>query len=465
MGIGPDLWGHFQNFERVTFGACSDSHFSVKGIKVKSPSNAADPRPVDSRPSTKIQTHSIESEEFSSSSSIGFNDDVSSLSENVPQLILQCSSVLSSGIYCRLLKRCLLATAVVVEDAILNNSRRNHAEIQKECSSISAGFSSLPRGSVSMSEKSKKASNRAALSSSFSCPTSSSSSSSSPPSSSPSSFPSSSSSFPSSSSSSSFPSSSSSSDQYLSFVPGGGAAEMGWSSLWRLVALQLNRELNPATATNSCSPQNSSQNNTCLLSHCAVQDDAQSVQHIGADSDRMYTEMKSDVNDDKPTSDKKTEEKAKQNEELNYLKLKSKTFTTKMSPLADIIASDIVSRIMRTYNMVQEEGSSLTTRTQSQSSNKLYRRALKTTIHFCSALSHAYAQIPKQLLLNASQNNGNNKITKKCENIWKIWCDHYEHNLCPENAEYSVDAKNVPGRLGLISALGNGAEGSIEFDW
>ena len=135
---------------------------------------------------------------------------------------------------------------------------------------------------------------------------------------------------------------------------------------------------------------------------------------------------------------------------------KSKSLRDILTPLVDLLAEALMSRIILTHRTSPHTPTNNALESEDLSPGCV--KAVQSCIKFCTLLSQSYAEVPRQLLINASCCAGTSKMSRKTETMWRTWCDHYEQNFSEESKEYSASAKNVPGRLGLISPLGRKKE-------
>ena len=388
-----NIWGHFMGLERVTFGSQSNTYYRVAGLKQES-INGTDihcdencsPVTAESK-STLTDTYLMEANHIdvelnpptmkgmsSESGTIHNNYDKSESSKLsshrdtiAPQLILQCSSSLTSTLYCRLIQRCLLATVRISEEFSLPNS--SVAGISTSLQSVST----LPHSSSTPLDQP---------------------------------------SHPRSSSTSSASSSSSNNTPSVVWVPGAGAAEMGWSALWGVMSQKITTRLHSEIA---------------------------GLNYVSSQTKIVPKEMPGRI-----------------------------TFLEILDPLADILIDSILHRIKQKYHFIHLKTLSADKLCKespvNRGCNPQYARAVQHFIEFSTLLSHAYAEIPKLLLLNASSGvDGTHRISKNAENIWSHWKDHYMTNPTECNANPLIDisesdSKSDPlccsGRLGLVCPFG-----------
>ena len=173
----------------------------------------------------------------------------------------------------------------------------------------------------------------------------------------------------------------------------------------------------------------------------------------------LNSQFDADINSDHSIDNKNNNENNSDNENSNFVKESytkcntpfkekqqcNKSFQTIIRPIADKIANQIISNILKSHG--------LTIKYKKLILNKkeyvIYLKALSTCIQICTLFSAAYVQVPRTILYNAqkSHNNGINKISKKSEIIWKLWMSHYE---LEERVEGLNGYTGGAGRLGLI---------------
>ena len=304
------------------------------------------------------------------------------------QLVLQSNSVISSNIYCRLIRRCLTAAIRIADDAIRSNSKRYVASTPP---TTSQSFSSFPSTST------------ASFTPQSSIPTSS---------------------FPSSTSSNSKlntaceRNSDEINENTSVWVPGGGAAEMGWSALWGSVSSILTNNLNSQCNVNSNNMNDCNDNN-----------------------ERNYDENNVSNNNDNFS----LESQRKCNTIVEVDQLRNKSYQTIIRPIAVKIANRIISNILNSHGFKNKYEKLILNKKE----NVIYFKTVRTCVQICTLFSDAYVQVPRTMLYNAqkSHQNGPNVISKKSEIIWKLWRSHYELEVRVEELK---DYTGGTGRLGLI---------------
>jgi hypothetical protein len=452
-----NTWGNFNGMERVTFGSKSDIYYKLRGIsctnEVKEVVGSGKISDVTVNGSgeavaewncyLKKNEDERESERYIAGDKVGGEriekerkrngERVDKVSSIIPQLVLQCSSKLTSGISVRLLKRCLLATIKAVEDS--HSSSFVNPKPTSTCDSNSSPSSNLNPNPYSLFP----------------------SSSSLPP------FSSSSSSFPSTTSTSSSPpcspnpTPSSSSSKPLKWVPGGGAAEMGWSALWSMIADQLDSYLKLQLSNSSSCPINLGANSRFNTN--ASGSNNHSTDNSNSNSNNNNTDNSKsnpDINKSKPVYISSSN--------INKSNAANKTpgdrsFHEILLPLVETLSETILQTINQKHPHPNPNPAASidninknNSKAVSLSGSLTYSAncaALHYTIEICHLLAIGYAEVPRQLLLNASTKG--NKISKKTEDIWKVWKEHY---LGKKNViECSFDLKCTPGRLGLVSVI------------
>lgn len=305
------------------------------------------------------------------------------------QLVLQSNSIISSNIYCRLIRRCLTAAIRIDDDAMRSNSKR-HTTSTPPTSSPS--FSSFPPTSTA--------------------------------------------SFPQSSSiSTSFPSTSTSTSKLNTayerkrneinestsvWVPGGGAAEMGWSALWGSVSSILTNHMNSQCNMNS--------NNTNEYNDFDNNKWNHSENNVSNNSDNFLLESQ-----------------RKCNIIFEVDQLCNKSYQTIIRPIAVKIAHRIISNILNSHGFKDKYEKQILNKKE----NIIYFKSVRTCVQICTLFSDAYVQVPRTMLYNAqkSHQNGPNVISKKSENIWRLWRSHYELEVRVEELKIYTGGT---GRLGLI---------------
>ena len=387
---GSNIWGYFKGLERVTFGAQSNTYYRIAGLKEES-TNRTDIHCYENTFPLAAVSKSLFSDSYLMESSHanveqspptkkGTASGNGPTNKNyhqseppkaysyrdtmAPQLILQCSSSLTSTLYCRLIQRCLLATIKISEEASLPQSSEAGTAISPHL---------VPTSPFSPSTSIDQPS------------------------------------YPRSSSTSS---SSSNDIRCMKWVPGAGAAEMGWSALWGLM------------------------------------------------SQKMATRLHSEIAGLKDVSSQKSFASTEIQERI--------TFVAILDPLVDILIDTIMLRMRQRYHFIYLKPSSADKPCEESSvnggCNSQYAKAVQTFIEFSTLLSHAYAEIPKLLLLNASFGvGGMHRKSRSAEKIWSYWKDHYVKNSteCNANPHYNISKSDInngsqcsSGRLGLVCPFG-----------
>jgi hypothetical protein len=389
-------WGRFQGLERVTFGNRSDTYFRIQGVipkaymlsKDDSHSGEASTM-IQNKSTSEVLTDVAEDNggEYGRQKCVeGFN------SEGVAnQLVLQCQSVLSSGIYCRLMKRCLTATVKMADSA---GQRSEKSFPSSSSSSFSTSSSSSSSSSSSLESRND-------------------------------------------------------SINTTCWVSGGGAAEMGWSSLWGLVSHRLTGMLQSRKADKSSNRKQIPREGPGSCESKVV-------------GEVTWDQIKRGVGGP-PVVDKEDEGRQSSGIESSTADCadasdipNSRSFREVITPLADLLSEALMNRIVLTHRTSPQAATNNSLESEGLSTGCV--KAVQSCIKFCTLLSHSYAEIPRQLLINASYSASTTKMSRKTELIWRTWCNHYEQNSALVSAEYSTSPKNVPGRLGLISPLGKKKE-------
>ena len=419
-GKGLPSWGIFTGLDRVTYGTKSDTYYKIQNVKslssVKKPLEVFQgsddsvfstgklmknitPKNVLESSNKKFdrfdENLQMENEVLGSAGvrkekdeegilgrdggergERGGEEDDGVESVMARQLVLQSNSIISSNIYCRLMKRCLQAAIKVADDAITYGSTNSTAS----ASSSSSSSSSHP-----------------SFASSSSIPT-----------------------FP--------PSSSSQSNSLLhgatcrnsskinviasNWVPGGGAAEMGWSALWGSISSILTTRLNSQFIPD-CSVGNNNRSRSNNKNHNDNRDN------------NSYCEINNNnhKNNENDTSlSDKIHGKCSTpfEEELRS----NKSFQTIIRPIAEKIADQINFKILNSHGLYTKFKESKLNRKE----HTIYFKAVRTCIQICTLLSNAYLQVPRTILCNAqtSHNNGRSFLSKRSEFLWKLWRSHYE---------------------------------------
>ena len=309
------------------------------------------------------------------------------------QLVLQSNSVISSDIYCRLIRRCLTATIKIADDAIRSNSKRYTTSTPP---TSSPSFSSFPSTST------------ASFTPSSSIPTSA--------------FPSSTSSTAKLNTACEMGKNSDEINENTSnasvWVPGGGAAEMGWSALWGSVSSILTNHLN---------------------SQCNV--NSNNMNDYNNYNKRNHNENNVSNNNDNFS----LESQRKCNTIVEVDPERNKSYQTIVRPIAVKIANKIISNILNSHGFKNKYEKQILNKTE----NIIYFKTVLTCVQMCTLFSDAYIQVPRTMLYNAqkSHQNGPDVISKKSEIIWKLWRSHYELEVRVEELK---DYTGGTGRLGLI---------------
>ena len=322
------------------------------------------------------------------------------------QLVLQSNSTISANIYCRLIKRCLTATIKVADDAIKSNSMR---------------YPAFAHSSSSSSSISNFTSSHPSFPSSSSIPTISSSSSSSQ------------------SNSSLYGATCGNSHKMneiaSNWVPGGGAAEMGWSALWGSVSSILTIQLNSQFSANfTCD-----NNKKIKRKNIYTSDNDNMVNNV------YYEESKNSNKNNEDETNFSDKIHGKCNTSFEEEQRRKESFQTIISPIAQKIADQISAKILNSHGLCTKfEESKL-----NKKENIIHFKAVRTCIQICTLLSDAYLQVPRTILNNAqtSHSKGRSLTSKKSEIFWKLWRSHYELG---ERVAELKDYTGGTGRLGLI---------------
>ena len=182
----------------------------------------------------------------------------------------------------------------------------------------------------------------------------------------------------------------------------------------------------------------------------------------GLISEKMASRLHSDLSNMKDFIDNAIVEvesgSLKGSERVSFLEI--------LDSLANTLIETIIQRIKQKFLCSQSELSSCKNSEGSARDwipNSQYIKAIQHFIEFSTLLSHAYAEVPKLLLSNASSNLGGvNKVPRRSENIWSHWRDHYTKTSREESSgqvlkdstfNSSFDSQNHPGRLGLVCPL------------
>jgi hypothetical protein len=439
-GKGFPSWGIFTGLDRVTYGKKSDTYYKIQNVKNSSSVKKQLERiqgSIDSLFSRGESMENAPSKNILESSNKKFdNIDENSKMENevigsaevrkekegedilvrdggergegeeddgvessmARQLVLQSNSIISSNIYCRLIKRCLTAAIKVADDAITSRSMYN-TSFGPASSSSSSSNPSFPSSSIPTFPPSFSSQSNSFLQSR------------------------------------SRRNSSKINERASNWVPGGGAAEMGWSALWRSISSILTTRLNSQFNANfSCDNNNRSISNKINKSD----NDNRNNNSYSKINNNNYENNESDTS----FSDKihgKCSTSFEEEQRCN------KSFQTIIRPIAEKIAYQIISKIIISHGLYTKLKESKLNKKE----NVIYFKAVRTCIQICTLLSEAYLQVPRTILYNAqtSHNNGRSHPSIKSELLWKLWRSHYE---LEERVEGLNDYTGGNGRLGLI---------------
>jgi hypothetical protein len=315
------------------------------------------------------------------------------------QLVLQSNSIISSNIYCRLIKRCLTAAIKVADDAITYGSMKNTASAPPSSSSSSSHPSSTSSSSIpTFPPSSSSPSNVFFLGATCS-------------------------------------NSSKMNERASHWVPGGGAAEMGWSALWESISSILTTRLNSQFNANFRCDNNNRSNSDNINKSDNDKRDNNSYCEI---NNNNYKNNGNDTNF-------RDNIHGKSSTPFEEEQRSDKSFQTTIRPIAEKFADQILSKILNSHGLYTKFKESKLNKKE----NEINFKAVRTCIQICTLLSDAYLQVPRTILYNAqtSHNNGRSHTSKKSELLWKLWRSHYESEERVEELKYYTGGT---GRLGLI---------------